>query len=461
MPRQNKNEKIDFSTPHNLTVGLINRATCPNSACYVLLKDAENNKLRLRITKFGKRWQFESRIKGKLVTKSLGAWPAMNIETARTFAFKLRAMADQGIDPREIERKKKAEQEQAQAERDRVQAEIEQAAHFTFEALMNDYCDHLTKNGRESHQKVRGSVKRHVIEAEPKVVSLPAAQVTGEQITDLLRRLRENGTHSTARRVRSYIHAAFEMARTARTDSERPVHLKKYDIRNNPAAETKPIKTEPDKNPLLGGHLRQYWKAIQKVEGVQGAWLRIHLLTGGQRLEQLRLLRIKNIGSDSFTIYDSKGTNPQNPRAHVVPLIGLAKKAMDEILALNGNGEYACSINGGTSPIAKDRLAKWAVAVGTEIKWETVQGKPFGVFKAKRIRSGVETCLAGLKVSQEVRGHLLSHGVPGVQAASYDQHDYLDVKKDALNEFYKFLKASSLDESPPNVTHISRGRKAA
>ena len=45
-----------------------------------------------------------------------------------------------------------------------------------------------------------------------------------------------------------------------------------------------------------------------------------------------------------------------------------------------------------------------------------------------RIRSGVETLLAANGVSQEVRGHLQSHGLTGVQARHYDGHDYMPEK---------------------------------
>jgi len=47
--------------------------------------------------------------------------------------------------------------------------------------------------------------------------------------------------------------------------------------------------------------------------------------------------------------------------------------------------------------------------------------------------------LASLPVSQEIRGHLLSHGVTGVQVASYDGHDYAPQKLEALDTLQRFL----------------------
>jgi hypothetical protein len=62
----------------------------------------------------------------------------------------------------------------------------------------------------------------------------------------------------------------------------------------------------------------------------------------------------------------------------------------------------------------------------------------------------VETALASLRVSQEIRGRLLSHGVTGVQAASYDGHDYKPEKLEALEALHRFLT-----ETTANVVHIS------
>jgi hypothetical protein len=56
--------------------------------------------------------------------------------------------------------------------------------------------------------------------------------------------------------------------------------------------------------------------------------------------------------------------------------------------------------------------------------------------------------LASLRVSQEIRGHLLSHGVTGVQAASYDGHDYAPQKLEALETLHRFLT-----ETSTSVTH--------
>jgi hypothetical protein len=61
-------------------------------------------------------------------------------------------------------------------------------------------------------------------------------------------------------------------------------------------------------------------------------------------------------------------------------------------------------------------MARWA----SDIVGDAIAG-----FQLKRIRSGIETLLAARRVSREVRGHLQSHGLTGVQARHYDGHDYM------------------------------------
>jgi integrase len=442
MARPSKTAAIDYTAAHDLTHGLLERAACPDGVAFVLLRDTGKKGLRLRVTKAGgKHWQFETRIKGKLFTRALGEWPAVGLEVARKEAHRLRGLAEQGIDPRAGEAQEKAAKAQAEAEKER-------AAKFTFGSLMTDYANELERQGKTSHTKVRGIFKLHLNEGTPKLANTAAALVTAEQVADLLRGLSEAGKERTAGKVRSYCRAAFEMARTSKLNLQVPVHFKSYGVQHNPAAETVAIKLVPDKNPLMPVHLRQYWQAIESLQGVRGAVLRLHLLTGGQRIEQLRQLVRSNAGEGAITLLDAKGRTGRGARLHSIPLLPVAREALDTLLALNP-GEFPLSVNGGESPVSAKAIADWAKDAAAGVKWLPTD-KPVGQFQAKRIRSGVETALASLRVSQETRGHLLSHGVTGVQAASYDGHDYAPQKREALETLHRFLT-----ETSASVVHIA------
>ncbi|PZO18227.1 MAG: integrase [Burkholderiales bacterium] len=110
MARPSKTAAIDYTRAHDLTHGLLDRATCPTDRPFVLVKDADKKGLRLRVTKAGgKHWQFETRLRsGRLFTRALGEWPTISIADARSEAHQLRGQTEQGTDPRVLEREQAA-----------------------------------------------------------------------------------------------------------------------------------------------------------------------------------------------------------------------------------------------------------------------------------------------------------------------------------------------------------------
>lgn len=61
------------------------------------------------------------------------------------------------------------------------------------------------------------------------------------------------------------------------------------------------------------------------------------------------------------------------------------------------------------------------------------------LIQLRDIRRTCETMLAALKVSKDVRSHLLSHGLGGVQNQHYDRHSYWLEKVQALRKWAAHL----------------------
>jgi integrase len=110
MARPSNSSAIDYTAAHNLTHGLLERASCPTDSPFVLVRDADKKGLRLRVTKAGgKHWQFETRLRsGQLFTRALGEWPTVSIDDAKVEAHRLRGLTEKGIDPRDSERQQEA-----------------------------------------------------------------------------------------------------------------------------------------------------------------------------------------------------------------------------------------------------------------------------------------------------------------------------------------------------------------
>jgi hypothetical protein len=188
------------------------------------------------------------------------------------------------------------------AQRQAKQAAMEskrRAAANSLENLLSDYFDHLEKIGRRSHKDARSIFKLHVIEAWPKVVAMPAKDVRGEHLADMMRRLIDAGKGRTANKLRSYARVAYQTGKAARSKPSIPVSFKAYEIASNPVAETEPDEAQnrADKGPMNAEEMRSYWHAIKRLPGFKGSLLRLHLLTGGQRIEQLVNLQTADIAS--------------------------------------------------------------------------------------------------------------------------------------------------------------------
>ncbi len=288
--------------------------------------------------------------------------------------------------------------------------------------MLDTYVIHLKVQGRRSYADADRLFKSHVVEAWPDLADLPAADVTPDHVLDMLRRLIAANKGRTANKLRSYLRAAYQCAIDVRTTASIPVAFKALAFVFNPAAQTKrsPQFDRADKHPLSTDELRTYWRLIEPVPGIEAASLRLHLLSGGQRIEQLLRLRWAEVTKGSITIFDNKGRPGQGPRPHQLPLIPGVTQPLAEF---GRNGEFVISTTAGKKAISCRTLAGWA---------HDIVGTSIDGFQLKRIRSGVETLLAAKGISREVRGHLQSHGLTGVQARHYDGHDYMPEKRRAL-----------------------------
>jgi integrase len=323
-------------------------------------------------------------------------------------------------------------------------AQIESSAQ-TLERLLETYLSHLKAQGRRSHIDVGYLLKNHVVEAWPAVANAPAKDLSPDQVVDMLRRLIEIGKGRSANKLRSYLRAAYQCALDVRTTPSIPIAFKVFAVVFNPAAQTRRSAQFDcaDKRPFSRAELRTYWQLIADRPGIEAAVLRLHLLTGGQRIEQLVRLRWADVEEDALTILDGKGRPGQRPRPHCVPLL---KEAQLALKWLRREGLFAVSTTGGEIQISVRTMAAWAHAV---------VGDAIAGFQLKRIRSGVETLLPSCGVSREIRGHLQSHGQTGVQARHYDGHDYMPEKRRALEILLHQLQPEPNGARLPAATDAS------
>ncbi|OMS05159.1 hypothetical protein AQ736_06270 [Burkholderia pseudomallei] len=170
--------------------------------------------------------------------------------------------------------------------------------------------------------------------------------------------------------------------------------------------------------------MRRYWRIID-VPGEEAALLRLHLMLGGQRIEQFVRMRNEHVQDDLITLIDTKGRSGTSRPIHL-PRIPVIDEALKQ---LTPSGDFAISASPGRH-LSPTTARAWA---------KRVVGDQLDGFELKRIRSGVATLLAKLGVSSEIRNHLQSHNLTGVEHRHYNKYDFYKEKKAALERMHKFL----------------------
>ena len=299
--------------------------------------------------------------------------------------------------------------------------------------LLASYCTYLQALNKPSYKDALSIFNVHVFSEWGKLSLLPAKEITTEQVADLLRAVHEKGLQRTSNKLRSYMRSAYQVAQSAKTKASIPASFKTFDLSFNPVDGTQPDSSanKSDKNPLSEKELHIYWNIVKDIPGLSGAALKIHLLTGGLRIQQLVHLEQSKTTENSITLTDSKGRAGTAPRSYTTPLVKSAQEAMKEF---KHAGFYTFSTDGGNTHIANTTLSNWA---------KQVVGKSIKNFSAKRVRSGVETFLAQKGFSKDWRGRLQSHGISGIQDRHYDGYDYFKEKLEMLEVLESTLQSAS------------------
>jgi len=375
---------------------------------------------------------------GKRVRLSIGT--GITLADARKTAHRLSVRYQSGdrdlIEVIEAERREEARERAASKLADEASKARQ---HSTLGALLTAYADQLARDKKQSAAKVGRALKIHVRDAWPKLWEIPAADVTSDDLFSIVARLTAADKKREAEKVCSYLKAAYASAIRARTDATCLQALRDLRLTLNPARDllVQQGGSTPGERALSLAELRAYWQRIEAMPGAAGGLLRFHLLTGGQRLEQLARLTSSDYDADlnAIVLRDGKGRRAK-PRAHVVPLLPAAADAMRAM----GNGEYLFSVNVGesgtdSSTVRKyvDKVARAMLAAGE------LSG---GNFTPTDLRRTVETRLAAAGIGKDIRAHLQSHGLGGVQDRHYDRHDYLDEKRAALEALERLLTAA-------------------
>ncbi len=323
----------------------------------------------------------------------------------------------------------------------------------TLGRLLEAYADHLEKAGKISAGKVRSAIKRHVCEAFPELWKKRAAEVTPDDCLTIVDRPVAAGKAREAAKLRSYLRAAYAAAINARTRPGALPALRAFGLQVNPLRDVGCIEgaAKARNRALSVAELRAFWRRTVDLPAGAGHALRFYLLTGGQRVQQLARATVADIDVDAkaLKLLDPKGRR-STPRTHWVPLLPDAQDCIDAMRKFN-LGPYVWTLTHGETPMNESSMRDHVAAVcAAMIKEKECSER----FTPADLRRTIETRLAALGVGFEVRAHLQSHGLGGIQARHYDRHDYLPEKRAALEKLRELLTGKAA-----TVTDIKAGKR--
>lgn len=395
--------------------------------------DSAESGFGVRVSPGGaKAYIWQGRVKGELVKMTIGRCDKMAADYARNEAKKINIAATRGEDPR---------------------TKIDKSA-STFGDMLTAYADLLEAKEKESAPAVRRVLSKDVQQSHPRIWRKPAKEITLEDCLVPVGTLVESGALRQADKLRSYIRAAFAEAVNARADAKAPKALRDLRLTSNPARDLRRVEGSSNANEraLSLNEFRAYWKRIKELSEPSRSLAMLHVLTGGQRQQQLQRVTLQNVDKDtsSLTILDRKGRRAV-PRRHVIPLL---PEALEIVESLTEGGPFVFSLDSGKSAAAATAVYKIAKRVCADMQAaEELEGEPF---TAGAIRATIETRLAAkpYRVSERVLGQLLSHGLGGVQNRNYQRHDFFEEKREALEMLWRMLE--SIDEPGAQIIPLKR-----
>jgi integrase len=380
----------------------------------------------------------------------------MSLEGAREKARDWLALIRKGRDPRIEEARQR-------------QAELRKQATL-FGAVAEDFVAEKLPSERRG-----ADVEREIRKEFAGWWDRPIADITDEDVIRIIR-AKAKTAPASARNILGNIKRLFQWS----------IDQRAYGLRVSPASDIKPTSIVGDKvardRLLDDDEVAAFWRAARRMPYPAGPVYQLLTLTG------LRLTEVSNAGWSEFnpvvirairqrgeapidwsrfdqqqltwTVPASrmKGKNGK-ARAHVVPLTVDMLQILESLPIFVSGGDFLFSRNAGRRPAVMSTEIKAALdarmlrtlrAVARQRGDDpvTVELEPWVQHDLRRVvRSG----LSRLKIAEEIREAVLAHARPGIKGV-YDQHDYLDEKRDALMQWGARLR--SIVEPAPVTSNV-------
>lgn len=349
-------------------------------------------------------WVLRYRFGGKQREKTIGRFPDISLKKARELAAADRVRVQQGVD---VGREKQVEKH-------------EQAASTTVRALAADY-EQKVLPGLAASTGVsrRHKIKQYIL---PAIGHLAVRDVTGADIVSMLDRVAAKYPKQV-KEVLSVVKVVFDHA------------LGKKIISINPAAgvSAKAIAGNagaPDRTRIMltDAEISELLPALANANRTVEYVTRI-LISTAVRIQALMLAEWKHVDFESRTWTIPPGDGKKAKNTFVVPLTAQVVGYFRELQKIAGKSIYVVPVikkrREGDYPMQPGSINHALDRVCSDL------GDKIRGFSPHDLRSTARSHLGALGVPVAIAERCLNHTLGGLIAV-YDQHDYLDERRKAL-----------------------------
>lgn len=362
-------------------------------------------------------WLFRYRWRGEWVRLTFGHFPGTDLVEARETANAFRKKIDEGIDPRRARPKRNPKAAPLP-----LSAAISAADKHSIEFLVSEFTERHLRLTRKRPEYAERILQKDVL---PEWKGRDARTIEAHEVIELLDKIVDRGSTVMANRVAAILDQLFKFGIHRRIVKTSPVQLL---YRPGGKEKARERALDDDELTALIANIDDACRS-QRMTHV----LKILLLTG-QRRGELALARWHEIDLDAktWTIPDE---NAKAGRGHVVPLSEWAVTEFEALKRLARKSRFVFPNDDGNAAADPKLITRSVARCQTAFKKKGI--KPFTPHDLRRT---CRTGLARLKVQPHIAERVLNHAqekIPG----TYDVHDYLDEKREALEKWAAHLQA--------------------
>ena len=366
-------------------------------------------------------WVLRYRHAGKGREKTLGHYPDLGIADARKLAAEDRVRISQGVDVAAEKQRKKREA----------------AGAWTVRELAEDYLQKAS--GRLETSTLDGQRQRLRDYVYPSIGNVPAVEIRPSELVQIVERVSKKSLH-IARLVLGEIRSVFAHGLGRHVIEFDPASQVKANavIGPRPVARTRVMLSEDE--------LRFMLPLLPKL-GPQNALMVKVLLGTALRIGELIAARWSNIDFTKRTwvipaedIKGKKGKarNGEDVKNFVLPLTDQVVLCLLDLKDMAFGSEFVLPIRSRKKAVGDAHMEPSTFNAALDKFWKTYLGDSCQRFTPHDLRSTARSHLGRLGVDLLIAERCLNHSLGGL-VAIYDQHDYLDVRRQALEKWSEFL----------------------